>query len=259
MSGRWRLLLSGPVPAVEAMAVDEALLLHGAIPTLRLYRWEPHGVSLGYFQRAADFPWDRFAREGVPVVRRLTGGGAIFHGDEITFSITAPLAHPLLEGTVLASYGRVHGAIAFALSRLLPDTVRVSPRGKIPIRSDVAGSPWCFHESTAFDLAAGGTRAEPSSRGKIVGSAQRRTGGRVLHHGSIVLRVNRFTPEVASVESLGGDPDPERAEEVLARALGVVLGPESGRIVESLAPAEAAAAARLAAERYANDAWTRRR
>jgi lipoate-protein ligase A len=242
------LLLSGDVHPVDAMAVDEALLRAGEAPTLRLYRWHPHGVSLGYFQGAAEFPWDRFAREGVPVVRRPTGGGAIFHGDEVTFSITADANDPLFEGSVRASYDRVHDALARALERWCGRRVAVGPRGDAKILSDLAASPWCFHESTPFDVVA-------ASR-KLVGSAQRRTGGRVLHHGSIVLRANRFTPETASVEGLGGDPDPNHVEEALARGLEDALSLGFER--RGLSPAEESLARELARARYGNDAWTRR-
>jgi lipoate-protein ligase A len=231
------------------MAVDEALLRAGESPTLRLYRWDPHGVSLGYFQRAADFPWDRFAREGVPVVRRLTGGGAIFHGDEITFSITADANDPLFEGPVRASYDRVHAILARALERCGAPRSEVAARGDAKILSDRPASPWCFHESTAFDLVA-------ASR-KLVGSAQRRTGGRILHHGSIVLRPNRFTPEVASVEGLGGDPDPNKVEGAIAEEFERALSLQLER--RGLSAEEIKLASGLAASRYATDAWTRRK
>ena len=66
------------------MAVDSALLATATAPTLRLYAWQPHAVSLGYFQALSDFG---DLPPGTPVVRRTTGGGAIFHGDELTYSL----------------------------------------------------------------------------------------------------------------------------------------------------------------------------
>jgi lipoate-protein ligase A len=252
MSERWRLLRSGPVPPAEAMAVDEILLQGGrepAVPILRLYRWAPHAVSLGYFQSWREFPWERFAAEGVPVVRRQTGGGAIYHGDEVTFSVAAPAAHRLFSGTVRASYDRMHTILARAMESCVPKKVDIGPRGAAAVDSDVARSPWCFHDSTEFDLVA--------DCRKLAGSAQRRAGGRVLHHGSLLLRSNRFTPEVASVESLGGEPSFEALERALITEFEREL---DARFAETpLSAEERAAAAAIAESRYASEAWTKRR
>ncbi|MFN6195803.1 MAG: lipoyl protein ligase domain-containing protein, partial [Planctomycetota bacterium] len=100
----------GPQPAAWNMAVDEALLRLARTPTLRLYSWQPHAVSLGWFQRRADFA---DLPPGTVVVRRLTGGGAIHHGDELTFSLAA--APGLLPGDIAASYALLHDAALAAL------------------------------------------------------------------------------------------------------------------------------------------------
>jgi len=170
----WRLLETYDVEPGRNMALDEALLLLGAEqPTLRFYTWKPEALSLGYFQRFEDVA----EREQAScVVRRMTGGGAIHHANELTFSIAAPLAHPLYRGPVAASYERVHAALAAGLERV---GVRAHERGDEALASDRPASGMCFHRSTAFDLAWDGAKG--------VGTAQRRTGGRVLHHGSIKL------------------------------------------------------------------------
>jgi lipoate-protein ligase A len=179
----------------------------------------------------------------------LTGGGAIYHGDEITFSLVAPSQHPLFAGAVRSSYERVHATLARALEARLPPGVTVSVRCTDVLASDVKGSPWCFHDSTDLDMAAHGR--------KLVGSAQRRTGGRILHHGSLILRPNRFTPEIASVESLGGDPDPASLERAIvesaSRDWNVTLD------ARQLSASEEHLARELAASKYGSDAWTRRR
>ncbi len=247
MSPPWRLLLSGAVSPTWAMSVDDALLEAGAAPTLRLYRWSPHGVSLGYFQRWGDFDHGALARAGVPVVRRLTGGGAIFHGDEVTFSLTAPASARLFGGTVRDSYCRVHAVLTEALATL--GLANVAPRGADRLLSEREGSPWCFHESTDFDLV--------SDARKLVGSAQRRTAGRILHHGSLVLRANPWTPEVASLEALGGDADPAHVENALASAFARAL--DDGLAEAPLTAAETARARAAETSRYADPAWTRRR
>jgi lipoate-protein ligase A len=230
------------------MAVDEALFLGDGPPTLRLYRWNPHGVSLGYFQKYTDLPTGPLAADGVPVVRRLTGGGAIYHGDEITFSITCSSDHELFRGIVRESYDRVHAVLSRAIGRCLPAARNVAPRGDQPLLSDSNASPWCFHESTAFDLVSSGR--------KLVGSAQRRSRGRILHHGSIVLRPNRYTTGIASIEELGGNPDPAALERALVLEFVTAIHAEFE--MSDLTPPERELATRLAHDKYASDSWNRR-
>jgi lipoate-protein ligase A len=87
------------------MALDESILEHigrgESIPTLRLYAWEPACLSLGHAQPFADVDWKRLTERGWEVVRRLTGGRAILHTDEITYSVIAPNDEPRVAGTVL--------------------------------------------------------------------------------------------------------------------------------------------------------------
>lgn len=106
-----RVLDDGARPPAENMAIDEALLRGGGLPSLRLYGWQPHAVSLGYFQKVDDFadlPIDTV------IVRRSTGGGAIHHGDEITFALT--LDANLLPKDLDQSYVLLHDAVRAALS-----------------------------------------------------------------------------------------------------------------------------------------------
>lgn len=249
MSDAWRLLVSGAVAPALAMAEDEVILLNLQSPVLRLYRWSPHAVSLGYFQRWTDFDFIQFEKDNVPVVRRLTGGGAIFHGDEVTFSIAANATHPLFAGTVLESYERVHAILATAIENICAPGARVVPRRSLNLHSDLQQSPWCFHESTAFDLT--------SAARKLVGSAQRRAGGRILHHGSIVIKSNRYTPQIASIEMLGGATDPAILEHALMETFEKSLNIQFNK--RPLDEAESALAERLAREKYSCDAWTKRR
>lgn len=186
------------------MSLDEALLVHGPAdaPVLRFYTWSPDTLSLGYFQRLADVPAaERFfvrafggeaAEPDGPVpgalVRRLTGGGAIHHARELTFSLTTTLAHPLYRGTTALSYQRVHAAIARALAGA---GVHAVERGAAQLRSERAGTGMCFHKSAAVDLVWDGLKG--------VGSAQRRKDGRVLHHGSIKLGTTPLEGEIATL------------------------------------------------------------
>lgn len=196
------------------MAVDAWLLATPTAPEdvlLRLYTWEPAALSLGYFQRLADVPAAAGRRPGVDLVRRTTGGGAIHHARELTFSIAASLEHRLYAGEVAGSYVRVHALIAEALAEF---GVEASPRGDRPATSDRDGTGMCFHMSHPLDLGWG------DDWRKGVGSAQRRTGGRVLHHGSIKLVADPLEPGVGTVWTA---PTPAEVGaallEVLARGL----------------------------------------
>lgn len=229
-----RLLVDEPAPAAWNMAVDEALLELGEVPTLRLYGFSPHAVSLGWFQRFADFV---DLPPGTPIVRRLTGGGAIHHGDEVTFSLALDAA--LLPGDVAASYVRLHDAIVAALAGFGIHCERLARGHGQSARPDAR---WCFAEPGRDDLV--------TPRGKLLGSAQRRVQKprpRVLHHGSLVLQRPALTPFVAALadSALPPLPDLHRAlAHHLAEALGMELQPGERTAAED------ALAARLQRDRY---------
>ena len=238
-------------PAGYQMALDEACLLGLAGElTLRTYTFAPSAWSLGFFQTLADVPAVLAAHQaGYPVVRRATGGGAIHHQHELTFSLSAPATHPLFAGPISASYERIHQAVAAAIHAallealshpalgptaiappLLPlllaegssprassstahnaslgqDSPHPSPsssgapppfplRRNTPLASDQPGTGLCFHASSPLDLIAPGPTTAPA---KLVGSAQRRTHGRILHHGSIKLAEADQEPAVATL------------------------------------------------------------
>jgi len=179
------------------MGLDEALLeSDGAPPTVRMYSWSPDTLSLGYFQKYADVP--AVPRAGA-VVRRITGGGAIHHVNELTFSITAALDDPVYAGPVAESYRRVHAAVARALAEF---GVEAELRGERALASDDETTGMCFHASTALDLV--------WNQRKGVGSAQRRKGGRVLHHGSIKLATSELEGDIAFVDRAGTDLRPDQ-------------------------------------------------
>lgn len=237
------MLDDGPCEPAFNMALDEALLQAGGPPTLRLYGWHPHAVSLGYFQNAADFA---DLPPGTVLVRRLTGGGAIHHGCELTFALALPAA--LLPLDVAASYELIHQAAVRALASIDVSASMLTGGHHPTARPD---NRWCFALPGQGDLVVADGR-------KLLGSAQRRIhkpSPRVLHHGSLVLRAPTLTPFVAAVADRT-DPDAHAAHlrqtlvTELAHALG--LSPTPGVAT----PAELATARQLVADRYANPAFT---
>jgi len=202
------------------MALDEALLLlPEEQPSLRFYTWSPETLSLGYFQKAKEVP--NLERASASV-RRLTGGGAIHHANELTFSISAKQGHPLYRGEVRNSYERIHGAIAEVLAEY---EVQAEFRGQGGLDSDREATGMCFEHSTDLDLAWGGAKG--------VGSAQRRTGGRVLHHGSIKLGRSELDASVAAIWDHSPGVTPEqlaaRLSACFERSFGVRLEPGEAR------------------------------
>ena len=179
-SSDWRLILSDPASGPMNMALDEAILeavrKDQAPPTLRFYSWDPPCLSLGYAQSVDDADRSAIEELGWELVRRPTGGKAILHTDEITYSISAPADHPLFGGGILLSYERISLALIAGLERLgLEPELNVT---ESPEPND--GNPVCFQNPGAFEITIAGK--------KLVGSAQLRRSGAVLQHGSIPLR-----------------------------------------------------------------------
>lgn len=204
MSNPWRLLETWDRDPAWNMGLDQALLEDPeAPPTLRFYTWAPDTLSLGYFQRLADVPGRE--RAGA-LVRRCTGGGAIHHTNELTFSLVTDQDDPLYRGPIAPSYERVHLALAKALAHY---GVEAKLRGGVgPIASDLEGTGMCFHASTAQDLCWDGRKG--------VGSAQRRTGGRVLHHGSIKIGTSPLEGDIATLGGAAAAPTPRELADRVA-------------------------------------------
>jgi lipoate-protein ligase A len=254
-----RLIIDPPAPGPWNMAVDEALLAAGEdVVTLRLYQWSEPTLSLGYFQRYADRD-QHVASRSAAVVRRPSGGGAILHDRELTYSLTIPAAHPWARDTG-ALYYTVHRAIAALLVRLL------GPRGAgwaLELREAGSGLPasqepfLCFQRRAPGDVcvaARAGPANEPAY--KIIGSAQRRRGA-VLQHGSVLLNTSPAAPELLGLcDVTGADLSlKELALELPSTILGL-LGLGARR--SALPPEVQLAAAKLSSEKYSSRRWTER-
>lgn len=220
------------------MALDESLLEDSSSCWLRFYSWEPFAVSLGYFQKHVDF-----AAEGseFDLVRRPTGGGAILHAHELTFSLALP--ESALRGSTRESYGLINRGLLAALGTL--DIHLEKPQD-----CRAGSGRWCFAHPVGLDLVQADGR-------KVIGCAQRRSHGRVLHHGSLILEQHPRTPFTGSLRECGLDPAMplvDRLSESLARTL-CLRKREIERPPEKLL----ARALELEKERYGSEAWTRRR
>ncbi len=266
----WRLLLSSPANGAWNMAVDEAILqavaCDEAPPTLRLYAWSPPCLSLGYSQSWDDIDMAQVQAHGWDVVRRPTGGRAILHTDELTYAIIAPTHHPLMHGGVLPSYRRIARGLLAAL-RILGIEAQMegerAPSQQAP--------PVCFEVPSSYEITVNGR--------KLLGSAQARSAGAVLQHGTLPLwgdiaRVAeglRFPDQESRVQAqetirnrattvsacLGREVTWQEAANAFQRGFEEALGMAftMGVLTES----EYALAATLRDKKYASEGWTRRR
>ena len=242
-----RILQDPPLDGPTNMARDEALLVRvgeaKSPPTLRLYQWDPPTISLGYFQRYAEYESLPPPAGELAVVRRLTGGGAILHDLELTYSITVPADHRLVVDSPNRLYELAHDAVMAALESLdLP-----SARCNFTDDSGPSRGPFfCFERRHAFDVLIGAD--------KIAGSAQRRTRTAVLQHGSIILG-NRYAQQATARVPVPLEKSMEQMRESFAEHLADITG--ESVVPGEWHPEELAAAERLVGK-YAGEAWTRR-
>lgn len=259
---KWRFIDTGSLDGSQNMAVDEALLLSFdplvSLPVLRLYGWSPPALSLGRFQKVADtLDLEQCRTAGVPVVRRITGGGVIFHADELTYSIVCaahqiPAAHSIkdsfrvLTGFLLQFYRNLGLDAAYAID-CRENGERLGVR-----------TPFCFAGKETFDILINGR--------KIGGNAQRRTKRAVFQHGSIPLlgrvadampflrvRPSALEERVTSLSDEGITPDSGFLKVLLREAFCTSL--EAQLMNEPLTDAEGELAARLAVGKYLDDSW----
>lgn len=229
MGRPWRLIRSGPGAPAWNLACDRALLESAdPRPVLRLYAWEPAALSLGHFQPLEPFLGPARAA-GVPVVRRPTGGGAIHHDQELTFCLVARPGEDGYPADVVGAYRWVHQLVAGALESL---GAALAFRGdEAPLSVRPRDASLCFEETTAMDL------VDRSGR-KVVGSAQRRSHGRVMHHGSIPLTRPSLSPGSGSLEELLERPVSwEQVAESLVERFAT-SGPAGGLVPDTLTAAE---------------------
>jgi lipoate-protein ligase A len=255
------------------MAIDEAILEaagRGEVPpTLRLYAWDPLCLSIGYAQGISDVDLGNLEAHGWDLVRRPTGGRAILHSDELTYSVMGPYSEPRLSGSVMDSYSLLSRALLECLFRLEVPAV-ADPDPSSPQTSHGKAEPVCFEVPSRYEITVAGK--------KLIGSAQSRKKVGVLQHGTIPLYgdLRRIVQALAY-----SDEDSRRTagERLLQRAttletvLGWVVSWDTAAgtlagafshilnlklIPTELTPAETARAEELVRVKYGNNQWTER-
>jgi lipoate-protein ligase A len=249
-------------------AVLHAVAAGQAPPTLRFYAWEPPCLSLGQAQKMSDVDLNALEAAGFDLVRRPTGGKAILHIDELTYSVIAPGMEPRVAGGVTESYRCLSAGLVRGLEKLgVPGIVadrRAPPPSPFHREGSQVQGPVCFELPSDYEITTGGK--------KLVGSAQMRAQGAVLQHGTLPLH-----GDIGRICSLlAAHPDPARvrarattvgkamskqiwwdeAADALAAgfAEALHLRLEPGSLTEE----EQATAERLRTEKYAMDTWTYR-
>ena len=269
----WRLILS---PEGERgawnMALDEALLKSTAenklTPTLRVYHWQPPTLSLGFAQPAADVDLAKLKAYGGDLVRRPTGGRAIMHIDELTYSVTATADEPQLAGDLLESYHKISQALLAGLSKL--GIIAAGDKIYNTESSTNLKNPVCFETPSNYEITANAR--------KLIGSAQARKCGGILQHGALPIQgdITRIT------RVLRFDSDEQRASaasKLSTHAINLegVLRyvPEWMKVAEAIVdgfaesfgislyesqpdPDEIELARKLMTEKYLSDTWTYR-
>jgi lipoate-protein ligase A len=253
------------------MAVDEAIVravTAGLVPaTLRLYAWEPPCLSIGRGQAGDEVDREACSRDGLHIVRRPTGGRAILHTDELTYSVVAPVNEPRLAGDIVTSYRRLSRALLIALRHLGAD-VESRPKehaSSHPVHpskgSDVTNAV-CFEVPSHYELTTTDGR-------KLVGSAQMRTQHAILQHGTLPLRGDiarvcrylvdapdpvRVRARASTLESALSRPVPwKEAADALVEGFSLALNLELTR--SELTSNERLWVTDLRAEKHVNDAW----
>ena len=269
------------------MALDEALLesvIEGGAPVVRLYTWRPATLSLGVNQPLGEVDPSECARRGFGLVRRMTGGRAVLHQHELTYSVIARKNDPRVSGGVVESYRKISTALVAglrslgaqvelappsrALHRALAEARRIGDLGEL---DEVSHGAVCFDAASDYELTANGR--------KLVGSAQARRNGAILQHGSILLDVDwdawasvfayrteegrqralrKLPTRMTSLrEQLGREISPQEAAGALVEgfeatfALTLEPGTETGQ--------EAALVNELVTNKYGAEAWTARK
>lgn len=270
---KWRLIENTTNDAFYNMAVDEAVMLlhsqHKSPPTLRFYSWKPAALSLGYFQQAEkEVDYQKCRNQGINLVRRLTGGRAILHDQELTYSIILREDYNLLADSIEKSYQQISSGLVAGLKALgIPAELKAVERGK---KAPGGHSAACFDAPSWHEVII--------NQKKLIGSAQRRKDNTILQHGSLPIKIDAdkifsllnyssdqkrkkarrlFSAKSISLNNAGYDFDYIKLQQALAAGLSQALGIEFEK--GELTVAEKELAQKLAAEKYQSPQWNFKR
>jgi lipoyl(octanoyl) transferase len=258
----WRLINSGARDGCSNMAVDEALLAcfdaEHSRPIFRIYSWEPPALSLGRFQKGGEvLDRESCARAGVAVVRRISGGGVIYHADEITYSLVCSPEHVPQASSIKGSFRVLTSFLVRFYS-----TLGLNPCYAMDSFPDGAGlggrSPFCFAGRESYDILIEGR--------KVGGNAQRRLKRAIFQHGSIPL-VNRagtgasllcnplpgIGEATTALRDLGVDQARDELQRLMAHAFAESMSVEMEE--DALTGDEEASANALALGKHSLDSW----
>ena len=265
----WRLILeSHPKDGALNMATDEGLLrevaAHRSPPTLRLYTWSPPAMTLGRGQPFADADMAALSAHGITLLRRGTGGTAVLHENELSYTIAVTDDEPRLTGGIVESYRGLSTALLYALEKIGLHNAEASAHAenRRPRSPNEVRSPVCFELPSDYEITV--------DQRKLFGSAQMRIRDGILQHGTLPL-----SGDIARISAyLTAHPPAERIHAhaiTLREALGqdIAWRDVADALVEGftatlnltfnpapLLPAERCLIDQLVAEKYTNPAWT---
>ncbi|MDF2929271.1 MAG: biotin/lipoate protein ligase [Anaerospora sp.] len=234
IDGKWRVIFDKARHGAANMAIDEAIVeAHSAglvPPTLRFYTWQPAALSIGYFQKIREeVQLEACRSQGIDLVRRITGGRAVLHDQELTYSAVVREDIPVLPPTLLGSYRYLSQGLLAGLNKQGVAAEMTLPGAAFGQSSRLPKNGACFDAPSFYEITV--------DRKKLIGSAQVRKNGTLLQHGSIL--------------------DSTVLAQTIADEFGRTLMLEM--VPDRLTAWEIERAAELEREKFAADVWTYRR
>ncbi len=247
----WRFLSHPPQSAEMNMAIDEAIaqhFSHGVVPpTFRIYRWSSPSFSIGSFQKLDPSFIDDLTTNAIPLVRRITGGRALLHDREVTYSVIAGTHDPLFSKGIQGTFYAIARGLLAGLERLGVEANIDAPSS----RGNKNASPFCFASTSQYEVTAQGR--------KLIGSAQKRWATHFLQHGSLLLSrstfAERFIPENQISLSSLLTKLPSDEDLVFALRKGIESALSVHLVSQSLTVEEEKMAADLIREKYGSPVW----
>ncbi len=269
----WRLIKTETNDGFYNMAIDEAIMRNHqekkVPPTIRFYSWNPAALSLGYFQKLEkEIDQEACQNAGIDIVRRLTGGRAILHDKELTYSITIREDYNLLSNSIVTSYKEISQGLVNGLNLLeIPAELKPMERGK---KSPKGNSAACFDAPSWYEVIL--------ENKKLIGSAQTRKKGTILQHGSLPYEIDPkktfklfnysnekqrkrarriFSAKSTSLRAAGFNVDEEELQQALIKGLSKNLS--FNYSLENLTAEELKLADKLRKQKYSKDKWNKKR